>query len=61
MKGAADVKPISNDKSTKSMTIRVNEKQREAVTKMARLYGLSQAEYLMTLVERDMKEHEENE
>ena len=48
-------KPISPAKSSVTMTIRVNEAQHRAVKAQSEKKNLSQAWYLMSLVEEDLK------
>ena len=49
------MKPIAQGRSTKTVTIRLNEGQLEALKLQAKKKQLSQSEYLMLLVEDDMK------
>ena len=53
------IKPISNDKSSITMTIRVNEAQHKAVKSQAEKKKMSQSWYLMDLVEADIKKDEQ--
>ncbi len=53
-------KPISPAKSNITMTIRVNEAQQKAVKEQSEKKNLSQAWYLMSLVEKDMKQDNVN-
>lgn len=47
-------KPISEGKSDKTLTIRVNETQLETIKKQAEEKQISQARYLLDLVEKDV-------
>ncbi len=49
------MKPIAQGRSTKTVTIRLNEGQLEALKEQAKKKQLSQSEYLMLLVEEDIK------
>jgi hypothetical protein len=53
-------KPISPAKSNITMTIRVNEAQQQAVKEQSEKKNLSQAWYLMSLVEKDMEQDNAN-
>ena len=47
-------KPISEGKSDRTLTIRVNEKQLDTIKKQAEEKQISQARYLLDLVEKDV-------
>ena len=51
-------KPISPSRSKITMTLRVNEAQKNAVKKRAAELDVSQSWYLMHLVEEDLKRQE---
>jgi predicted DNA binding CopG/RHH family protein len=52
-------KPIGDGISNKTLTIRLNEAQLEAVKSQATSQKISQSTYLMKLVEKDINENKE--
>lgn len=55
------MKPIAQGRSTKTLTIRLNEGQIKAIKEQAQKKQLSQSEYLLTLVEEDMNKSQQDE
>lgn len=53
-------KPISEGKSDKTLTIRVNEAQLNVIKEQAEKRQISQARYLLDLVEDDITEQKED-
>ena len=51
-------KPIAEGKSDKTLTIRVNEAQLNAIKEQAEEKQISQAHYLLDLVEKDIENKE---
>lgn len=54
------MKPIAQGRSTKTLTIRLNEGQIKAIKEQAYKKQLSQSEYLLTLVEEDINKTQQN-
>lgn len=53
-------KPIAEGKSSRTLTIRVNEAQLDTIKKQAEKKQISQAHYLLGLVEKDIEIKNDN-